>query len=127
MNDKKKEKMKANLVKAGLMNQEDTIIECLQANYMERLIGKIGQWKQGWVYFTQERCICPTGILDNDIVIPYKNIRELGKCSQGLFPMGITITHENSETGELMTDKLSMTKREKWLDFLAEKSGVSRP
>lgn len=29
MNDKKKEKLKSNLVELGLMEQEDTIIECL--------------------------------------------------------------------------------------------------
>lgn len=126
MNDRKKEKLKKNLVEAGLMEETDTIVECLQANYMERLIGKLGQWKQGWAYFTQERLICPTGVLNEDIVIPYKNIREIGKCSQGLFPMGIAITYENPKTGEVMTDKLSMTKREKWMDFMAEKAGIPR-
>lgn len=125
MSEKRKEKLKKNLVKTGLMAQEDTLLEYLQANYVERLVGRMGQWKQGWVYFTQERFICPTGILDEDIVIPYKDIIRIDKCSQGIFPIGITITYKNPDTGELMSDSFSMMKREKWIRFLAEKAGIS--
>lgn len=125
MNEKKKQKLKNNLVKAGLMEQEDTIIECLQANYMQRVIGNMGQWKQGWIYFTEKQVIYPTGILDNDITISYKSIRKIEKCSQGIFPMGIALTYEEPETGNQITDKFSMTKRGKWMDFLADKAGIS--
>ncbi|SHK67541.1 hypothetical protein SAMN02745136_03050 [Anaerocolumna jejuensis DSM 15929] len=125
MNDKKKEKLKNNLVKAGLMEQEDTIIECLQANYRQRLIGIMGQWKQGWIYFTETRVVYPTGLLDNDIVIPYKSIHKIEKCTQGIFPMGISLTYEEPKTENQITDKFSMTKRGKWMDFLADKAGIS--
>lgn len=126
MNDKKKEKQKNNLVAAGLMDPEDNLVEFLQASYVEKLLGgKMGKWKPGWIYFTETRIVYPTGILNENIVIPYKSIRKLEKCSQGLFPMGIAVTHEDSSTGELVLDKFSMTKRDKWLDFLAEKAGIS--
>ncbi len=125
MNDAKKEKQKKNLVEAGLMDQNDTLVDYLQASYVQK-VWKIGQWKQGWAYFTEARLICITGPLDDNIVIPYQNIRQIGKCSQGFFPMGIEITYETQESG-LTTDKLSMTKREKWIKFLEEKSGVTCP
>ena len=52
MNEARLEKQKAKLVELGVMQQEDTLIDFLQANYVEQLIGKFGQWKQGWAYFT---------------------------------------------------------------------------
>lgn len=125
MSASKNEKQKKNLVEMGVMDPEDSLIDFLQASYVERLVGKIGKWKQGWAYFTEERLIVLTGLLDQNIVIPYKNIRGLGKCSQGLFPMGIVITHEDEKTGETVTDKISVMKREKWLGLLSEKSGAA--
>lgn len=38
--------------------------------------------------------------------------------------MGIEIAYETPE-GNLTADKLSMTKRDKWIKFLEEKSGVT--
>lgn len=125
MGDAKLEKQKKKLVEAGLMAPEDTLVGFLQASYVERLVGKLGKWKQGWAYFTEERLIVITGLLTGDMVIPYKSIRGLEKCSQSLLPIGIAITHEDGEAGELVTDKISMMKRDKWLELLSEKSGVA--
>lgn len=50
-----------------------------------------------------KRNICLVGFVGEKIVIPYKDIREIEKCYQGLFPMGI----------------------KKWLAFLEEKTGIS--
>lgn len=125
MNDKKKEKLKKNLVQADLMNQEDIIVDCIQANYVDKLIGNIGKWKQGWVYFTQERLICPTGILEENIIIPYRNICKIEKCSQGFFPMGIKITYKSIKNQEEKVDKISVYKRKKWMSFMAEQAGIT--
>ncbi len=125
MGETKLEKQKKKLVDAGLMTPEDNLIDFLQASYVERLIGKMGKWKQGWAYFTEEKLIVFTGILDDNIIIPYKNIRALGKCSQSLLPIGITITHEDAEKGKVITDRISMMKRDKWLELLSSKSGVA--
>ena len=121
MTEAKLEKQKNKLVELGVMQQEDTLINYLQANYVEKLVGKFGQWKQGWAYFTQQRLIIITGLLDDNIVIPYESIRNLEKSNQGLFPMGITITYEN-ESGTSVTAKISISKRNKWIEFLQEKS-----
>lgn len=123
-NQAKLEKQKKLLVEAGVMEETDSLVDYLQANYVERLIGKVGTWKQGWAYFTEERLIVLTGVLDNNIIIPYRNIKEIGKCSQGLFPMGIVITYEDGKTGEIVSDKVSMTKRDKWIQFMEEKAEI---
>ena len=103
MKETKLDKQKKNLVKLGVMEESDTLIDFLQANYIERLIGKLGQWKKGWAYFTEERLIVTTGLLEENIVIPYKNIQKLEKCSQTFMPIGIAITYENKESGEIIT------------------------
>lgn len=115
------EKQQAKLMEIGLMEEDDTLVDFLQASFVERLVGKMGKWKQGWAYFTEKKLIVLTGILNSDIVIPYEKIRELGKCNQGFVPMGIVITYEN---GELIEDKVSMMKRDKWIHFMAEKAGI---
>ena len=121
MTEAKLEKQKKKLVELGVMQQEDTLIHFAQANYVEQLIGKFGQWKQGWAYFTQQRLIIITGLLEDNIVIPYASIRNLEKSNQGLFPIGITITYENTD-GKPATAKMSLMKRNKWIEFLQEKS-----
>lgn len=120
MKETKLEKQKKNLVKGGLMDESDTLVDFLQASYLERLIGKWGQWKKGWAYFTEERLIVTTGLLEENLVIPYRNIQSMEKCSQGIIPIGIAITYENLK-GEVVTDKISMMKREHWISFMAER------
>lgn len=124
MGASKLEKQKQKLIELGVMEPEDTLVDFLQASYVERLVGKLGKWKQGWAYFTESRVIVITGMQEDNIVIPYKTIRELGKCSQSLMPIGITITHEDPETGNQITDRISLMKWDKWLNFMAEKAGV---
>lgn len=124
MNDRKKEKQKKNLVQMGLMEAEDTLLDFLQANYRQRVFGNVGQWKQGWIYFTGKKIIYPTGIFDENVVIPYDSIRKIEKCSQGIIPMGIAITYEDAETGSLVEDRFTISKRDKWIAFLTEKAGL---
>ncbi len=124
MRKAKLEKQKKNLVKIGLMEESDTLIDFFQASYIERLIGAWGQWKRGWAYFTEERLIVITGFLEENIVIPYENIQKLEKCSQGVAPIGIAITYKNMESGKTMTHKVSMMKRDQWLAFMAERCGT---
>lgn len=127
MNDRKKEKLKKNLVKMELMDENDRILECILVNYWNKLMGKMGQWKRSWIYFTEKAIICPTGILDENIIIPYNSVRELGKCLQGLFPMGFVVTYEHPITKRQEKQQFSISKREKWLEFISQKTGVPTP
>lgn len=119
------EKQKQNLIKLQLMEDTDQLIDFFQANYVERLVGKFGKWEQGWAYFTEERLIVITGILEENIVIPYQNIRALEKSSQGAAQMAITITYEDRNSGETVSDRVSMMKRDYWMAFMAEKAHIS--
>ncbi|MFR1478962.1 MAG: hypothetical protein ACLSB9_26305 [Hydrogeniiclostridium mannosilyticum] len=120
MKESKLEKQKKNLLKIGVMEESDTLIDFFQVGYVERLVGRWGQWKKGWAYFTEERLIVITGLLEENIVIPYQKIQALEKCAQGITPIGIAVTYENM-AGEIVTDKLSMMKREQWMSFMAER------
>ncbi len=125
MSDKKLEKQKKKLVEAGLMASDDVLIDFFQVSYIDRLIGQIGKWKPGWAYFTEEKLIIITGLLNRNMVIPYKSISALKKCSQFLIPIGISITYEDAEKGKTVTERISMMKRNKWLEVLANKSGAT--
>ncbi len=61
------------------------------------------------------------------IHIPYSCIKELGKCNQGFFPIGMVITYVNRESGEIVTEKISLGKRKKWLQIISEKQDYSFP
>lgn len=124
MRESKLEKQQKKLLELQVMEKDDTLIDFFQASYVERLVGKLGAWKQGWAYFTEKRLIVFTGLLDDNLIIPYDRIRELKKCSQSLLPIGIEITYEHMETGKTVSDRVSMMKRDKWLKFLSEKSGI---
>ncbi len=123
--DAKLEKQKSNLIKLGVMEESDKLVDFFQANYVQRLVGKFGKWQQGWAYFTEERLIVITGMLDENIVIPYKNIQSLEKCSQGVAQIGMIITYKNMTNGETVSDKVSMMKRDQWMQFMAEKANIS--
>ncbi|MDE7320219.1 MAG: hypothetical protein K2N46_10905 [Lachnospiraceae bacterium] len=125
MKESKIEKQQRKLLELGVMEKGDTLIDFFQASYVEHLIGKFGSWKQGWAYFTEKRLIVFTGLLEENLIIPYDRIRGLGKCSQSLLPIGIEITYEHPETGKTVSSKVSMMKRDRWLKYLSEKSGVS--
>lgn len=116
------EQQKKKLVKAGIMEQEEILIDSTQANYVDQVLGKFGPWKLGWAYFTEERLIIVT--VSENIFIPYVKIRELEKCSQGLLPTGIVITYENVQTGELECLKISLMKRDQWMELMREKAGL---
>ena len=118
------EQQKKKLVKVGIMAEEEILIDSTQANYVAQVLGKYGPWKLGWAYFTEERLIIVTGFFSENIFIPYVKIRELEKCSQGLLPTGIVINHENVQTGELESLKLSLIKRDKWMELMREKAGL---
>lgn len=123
--ESKLEKQKKNLVKLGLMEETDSLVDFFQAGYVEHLVGKFGKWQQGWAYFTEERLVVITGMLEENIVIPYGTIKALEKGAQGAAQIAITITYEKPESGELVSDKVSMMKRDQWMAFMAEKAQIA--
>lgn len=56
--------------------------------YTEKLVGRIETWKRGGMaIFTDQQVILSKGFSCEYIHIPYKWIKEIGKCNQGFFPI----------------------------------------
>ncbi|MDE5695976.1 MAG: hypothetical protein K2I96_00965 [Lachnospiraceae bacterium] len=125
MSDQKLEKQRQNLVSRGVLSPDEKLFGSSTINYTEKLIGKIETWQQGGVaIFTDQQVILSKGFSDGYIHIPYNCIKGLGKCNQGFFPIGLVITYENRESGKMVTEKISLGKRKKWLQILSENTGL---
>lgn len=119
MTDEQKEKQKQNLVKQNLMAESDTLVDYLQAARYEKLLGFLGSWSQGWIYFTDKAIVYPL-LLGKSIVIPYKSITGVSPCTQFFMPMGIAVSYTDAE-GKPAEQRFSMMKRDGWISFIEEK------
>lgn len=121
-NDAKIQKQKEKLVKNKYMDESDNLLDYVQGNTRERILGKWGQWQQGWIYFTERKILCFWG-LTGHLEIPYNSIHAIGKCKQMFLPLGITITHTD-EDGKVVEDRISVQKRDGKIKIISERSGV---
>lgn len=122
MNNAKLQTQKNTLVKKQLMDESDNLLDYTQGNTKERLLGKWGQWRPGWIYFTEQKIICFWGVLGY-LEIPYNSIRALSKSTQMFLPFGITITYTD-KNGKVVEDKISVQKRNERINLISERSGV---
>lgn len=122
---KEQKKQRRNFVDRDLLSTDEKSYGSITINYTEKLVGRIETWKRGGVaIFTDRQVILTKGFSCEYIHIPYICIKELGKCNQGFFPIGMVITYENRESGEIVTEKISLGKRKKWLQVISEKTGL---
>ena len=126
LSDKKKENLKENLKKTGVMAPEDTLIDAAYANQIKFGVGGVFLQKglPGFACFTEEKFIW-TGAGDDDIVIPYGQICELSKCLIMLIPMGIKITYKPAPEGKPVKKRFSIMSRKKWIALLEEKTNIA--
>ena len=122
MSNAKKQKLEESLRKSGAITPTDKFIDAGYANHIQLL----QRPQPGFACFTEEKFIW-TGGLSSDIVIPYDQIQELGKCLVMLMPMGIKISYQPTPCGKIVKKKFSIWKRNTWLALMAEKSGVPSP
>ena len=103
MSEKRFPEQEKMLLEAGLMAAEDTVLDSVAVNYVSPLIGPIGEWKKGWLYFTEERIVCPfSPPAQGGIVIPYAAITGLKTFSDGLVPgLDVQYTAPDGEPGIL--------------------------
>lgn len=125
MKEKQKTKLEKQLKAKGFMREEDQLLEALQCSYKDRLVGKMGSWKTSWIHFTEERIIVPAGPFKDCFIIPYESIKKMEKCNQMIFPFGIAITYEKPGINKTETDYFAVSKRDKWIEFISGKSGIS--
>ncbi|MDE6880959.1 MAG: hypothetical protein K2P20_06310 [Oscillospiraceae bacterium] len=121
MSDAKKQKLEESLRKSGAIAPTDKFIDAGYANHVPLL----QRTQPGFACFTEEKFIW-TGA-GSDIVIPYSQIQELGKCLVMLMPMGIKISYQPTPGGKIVKKKFSIWKRNSWLAMMAEKAKVPCP
>lgn len=79
----------------------------------------------GFYYFTNKQVIFANGIGLYSMHASYSDITNIKKSVVGpLLPFSITITAK-TENGKSKNYKFSLLNRAKWLDYLAEKTGLS--
>lgn len=132
MNDSTKKSEQEKMLQAGLITAEDTLLDGVRINHIS---GPMGMFvEQGWwAYFTNEKLILFLGaglgfggFSKKGIVIPYKNIKGIGKCSCRFLPMGVSIDYEVPESGDSCTEKIYFGPGGgKWKSLIAEKAGIS--
>ncbi len=115
-----KEEIKNSFVEKGFMSESEELLEVVQTT---RKVGKsiFATWKQGWGYYTNEQLIVISGMLGDDVCIPYKSIVEMNKCTQYLMPMGIQIVYKDSNN-VTRSEKISTMNRQKYMDLMQENS-----
>lgn len=120
LTEKKKNEWIDALRELGLLGATETFEEHTQGDYWT-LFGQT----RGNYFFTADKIIFVSGFGAEQIVIPYSNIKAMKKCFVGPFiPTGIKITALN-ENGKEKNYKLSVMKRNDWINFISQKSGVS--
>lgn len=121
MSEAKKQEMENNLREAGYMGAEDHVEEYVQGD-----LWSLGSQTRGWFYFTKERMIFCGGLFGtSNFSISYGDIKEIKKCTVGLFiPTGVLVSAVDAESGKMKKYKCSVMKRNKWIEFLCCKSGV---
>lgn len=125
MNEKKNQKQKKNLITMGLIDERDNVVDFFNVTYAQRTISnRLRTWEKGWIYFTEEKIICLTGLLNDNIIIPYHRIQTMETFSYLLMPLGLDIKHISADGQQVLFDSFLIWKRRQWVDFLEKKSGI---
>lgn len=119
--EKQREKWNKALVELKLMDEQDEVEDWVQANWLEMTLKVFGSWQKGNLIFTKEKLIFTTAFAVSNFSVKYEDIREITKCSVGLFPMGMIISVYDNETDSTKKYKCSLSKRNAWIDYLSKK------
>lgn len=115
------EKWKETLKELGLLEDGEVIEEFVSGDYWKTFGGQIS----GQYFFTNQKVIFVSGFGLKTVVIKYSDIKEIKKCMISMFiPTGILVTAFNTELGKEETHKLSLMKRENWINLMSAKAGI---
>lgn len=123
--EKQREKWNKALVELKLMDEQDEVEDWVQANWLEMTLKVFGSWQKGNLIFTKEKLIFTTAFAVSNFSVKYEDIREITKCSVGLFPMGMIVSVYDSESDSIKKYKCSLSKRNAWIDYLSKKAKLS--
>lgn len=115
-----KAKWEETLRELDLIGTEEKIEEHTAGDYWS-FTGQV----RGNYFFTKDKMIFISGFGLENFVIPYKNIKAIKKCMISLFiPTGIKVTVFDEQKGKDKKYKCSVMKRNDWIEYLSQKSGV---
>lgn len=118
LTEAKKKEWEDALRELELLSGEDCIERHTAGDYWQ-----MGQTR-GNFFFTKEKLIFTSGFGISNFAVNYKDIVELKKCFVGPFiPTGVQVIAQ-LEDGKRKKYKCSLMKRNEWIAFLEEKSGV---
>ena len=123
-NKNKEEELKEieeTLKEGKLIDNDESVIKVEKGDYWEKFLIFNSQVR-GYYYFTQKRIIFFGGLAGStQWNVKYKDIVDLKKCNVGLFiPTGIKLTYFNEKKNKNKSYKLSLLKRENWINFIKE-------
>ncbi len=120
LTEEKKAKWEETLRELELLTDGETI--------EDHTAGDLWSWTgqtRGNYFFTKDKLIFVSGFGFENLVIKYNDIKAIKKCFVGpLIPTGIKVTALN-EKGKEKKHKLSVMKRNNWIQLLETKSGVA--
>lgn len=120
MDEKKRLEIEDSLKKRVLMDNNDSLIATEKGDCWERFLF-INLQTRGYYYFTKKSLIFIGGLGGTEWAIPYKNIQDIKKYFICFFiPTGIKINAYNKKN-KLKKYRLSLLKRNKWIDFIEQK------
>lgn len=122
----KVDEIEKNLKEGKLIDEDDSIIEVEKGDYWEKFIF-FNMQTRGYYYFTKKSIIFIGGSLGNtQFVVNYKNIKEIKKCNVAFFiPTAIKLTVYDEKKNKNKKYKLSLLKRDKWINFIEEQKKQS--
>lgn len=123
--EKQIENWKKGLTDLKLMEENDEVLDFVQANWYEKTLKVMGTWQKGNLVFTEKRVIFTTAFAGSKFSLEYKDIKDLKKCSVSFLPLGLIITAYDKEKDKTIQYKCSLTKRNNWLEFIANKANLS--
>lgn len=120
MSENKLKEIEEGLKKLNLMDESDIIEKDVAGDYW-----RINKQIRGHYYFTNERVVFMSGWGLESFSFKYADIKEIKKSNISLFmPFGVTVTVDDN-SGKMKKYKLSLMKRDQWIELLTNKSGVA--
>lgn len=122
----KVDEIEKNLKEGKLIDEDDSIIEVEKGDYWEKFLF-FNMQTRGFYYFTKKAIVFIGGALGNtQFVVNYKNIKEIKKCNVAFFiPTAIKLTVYDEKKNKNKKYKLSLLKRDKWINFIEEQKKQS--
>ena len=122
LSKEKIEEIEKNLKEGKLIDDDDSVEIVEKGDYWEKFIF-FNMQTRGFYYFTKKAIVFIGGALGNtQFVVKYENIKEIKKSNVSLFiPTAITITAFNKKKNKNKKYKLSLLKRDRWIEFIKQK------